>query len=151
VRAARRWFDVGELGVEVVTDDAARFLARTRRRFDAALEDVFVGDARRLRKPPGFPLPALDHVKRILRPGGVAVCNTLDESAAVRAALGARFRHLARVAIDGYDNHVFVASDAKLSAAGLRDAVAADPVLAPSLAALSFRRVTPRGSAARPR
>jgi spermidine synthase len=144
VRAARRWFDLDALGLEVVTDDAARFLARTRRRFDAVLEDVFVGDARRLRKPPGFPLPALDHVKRVLRPGGVAVCNTLDESAAVRAALAGRFRHLARIEIDDYDNRIFVASDGPLSAAGLRDAVAADPVLGPSLCALSFRRVRSR-------
>ena len=143
VRAARRWFELDALGVEVVTDDAAHFLARTRRRFDAVLEDVFVGEARRLRKPPGFPLPALDHVRRILRPGGIAVCNTLDESAAVRAALAARFRNLACVGIAGYDNRIFVAGGGPLSAAGLRDAVAADPVLAPSLRALSFRRVRP--------
>ena len=141
VRAARRWFDLDTLGIEVVVDDAARYLAGTRRRFDAVLEDVFMGDRRRLRKPPGFPLPALDHVKRVLRPGGIAVCNTLDESSAVRVALAARFRHLARVAIDDYDNQIFVASDGPLSAAALRDAVAADPVLAPSLRALSFRRV----------
>jgi spermidine synthase len=141
VRAARRWFELDALGVEVVTADAARFLARTRRRFDAVLEDVFMGEARRLRKPPGFPLPALDHVRRVLRPGGIAVCNTLDESAAVRAALAQRFRYLARIEIDDYDNRIFVASDGPLSAPGLRDAVAADPVLGPSLPALSFRRV----------
>jgi spermidine synthase len=148
VRAARRWFDLDALGIEVVVDDAARFLARTRRRFDAVLEDVFMGEARRLRKPPGFPLPALDHVKRILRPGGIAVCNTLDESAEVRAALAARFRSLARIGIDDYDNQIFVASDGPLSAPALRDAVAADPVLGPSLRALSFRRVRLRSPAA---
>ena len=102
-----------------------------------------MGDARRLHKPPGFPLPALDHVKRILRPGGIAVCNTLDESAEVRAVLAARFRSLARIGIDDYDNRIFVASDGPLSASGLRDAVARDAVLGPSLAALSFRRVRP--------
>jgi spermidine synthase len=141
VRAARRWFDLDALGVEVVTDDAARYLARTRRRFDAVLEDVFLGDARRLRKPPGFPVPALDHVRRVLRPGGVAVCNTLDESAEVKAALAARFRRLVRVEIDDYDNRILVASDGPLSAPALRDGVAASRLLAPSLRALSFRRV----------
>jgi spermidine synthase len=174
VRAARRWFDLDALGVEIVTDDAARFLRRTRARFDAVLEDVFVGDARRLRKPPGFPEPALDHVKRILQPGGIAACNTLDESAEVRAALAARFRRLVRVEIDAYDNRIFVASDGKLSAPALRDAVAADPLLAASIRALSFRSLrlpspatrrtrgstaqgegrlsgSPRGSAAPPR
>jgi len=141
VRAARRWFDLDALGIEVVVDDAARFLMRTRRRFDAVLEDVFMGDARRLRKPPGFPLPALDRVQRILRPGGIAVCNTLDEATEVRAALAERFGRLVRVEIDDYENQIFVASDGPLSAAALRDAVAADAVLGPSLAALSFRRV----------
>jgi hypothetical protein len=62
----------------------------------------------------------------------------------VRAALAARYRSLVRVEIDDYDNRIFVASDGRLSAAGLRDAVAADPVLGPSLRALSFRRVRPR-------
>jgi spermidine synthase len=143
VRAARRWFDLDALGIEVVTDDAARFLRRTRARFDAVLEDVFMGDARRLRKPPGFPLPALDHVRRSLRPGGIVVCNTLDESAEVRAALATRFARIVRVEIDDYDNRIFVASDGSLSAAALRDAAAADPVLGPSLRALSFRRVRP--------
>ncbi len=141
VRLARRWFDLDALGVEVVVADAAAFLARTRRRFDAVLEDVFMGDARRLRKPPGFPLPALDHLQRILRPGGIAACNTLDESAEVRAALAQRFRRLACVEIDDYDNRIYVASDGPLSAAALRDAVARDPALGSSLGALSFRRV----------
>jgi hypothetical protein len=103
-----------------------------------------MGDARRLRKPPGFPLPALDHVRRILRPGGIAVCNTLDEAAEVRAALAARFARLVRVTIDEYENQIFVASDGPLSAAGLRSAVARDPVLGPSLRALSFRQVRTR-------
>ena len=143
VRAARRWFDLDALGIEVVTADAAAYLARTRRRFDAVLEDVFVGDRRRLAKPPGFPLPALDHVRRILRPGGIVVCNTIDEWAEVRAALAARFRRLARVELAAYHNRIFVAGDGPLSAAALRDAVAADPVLGPSLDALRFRAVRP--------
>jgi spermidine synthase len=143
VRAARRWFDLDALGIEVVTDDAARFLRRTRARFDVVFEDVFMGEAKRLCKPPGFPLPALDHVQRILRPGGVAVCNTLDESTEVRAALAVRFAHLVRVTIDDYENQIFVASDGPLSAAALRQRVARDAVLGPSLGALSFRRVRP--------
>jgi spermidine synthase len=139
VHAARRWFDVGALGLEVVTADAARYLRRARGRFDAVLEDVFTGDARRLAKPAGFPLPALDDVRRILRSGGVAVCNTLDEAAPVRAALAARFRALVEVGVVDYDNRIFVASDAPLDAASLRAAAAADPVLAASLPALRFR------------
>jgi spermidine synthase len=153
VRVARRWFGLDALGVEVVLGDAAGFLARTRARFDAVLEDVFTGDAKRLAKPAGFPLPALAHARRVLRPGGVVVCNTLDESAQVRAALGARFRRIVQVGVVGYDNRILAATDRPLDAARLRAAVAADAVLAPSLSALRFRSLTParRGSAARPR
>jgi spermidine synthase len=139
VREAKRWFDLDALGIEVVTDDAARYLRRARAHFDAVLEDVFTGDARRLVKPAGFPLPALDQVRRILRPGGVAVCNTLDESAAVRDALAARFGRLVQVGVVDYDNRIFVASDAPLDAASLRAAAAGDAVFAPSLRALRFR------------
>jgi spermidine synthase len=167
VRAARRWFDVGALGLEIVTADAAAWLRRARGRFDAVLEDVFTGDARRLAKPAGFPLPALDDVRRLLRPGGVAVSNTLDEAGAVRAALAARFRSLVEVGVVDYDNRIWVASDRPLSGAALRAAAAASP-LAPSLSELRFRTrdsarlrlaaraagaalKVPRGSAARPR
>jgi spermidine synthase len=139
VRAARQWFELDALGVEAVVDDAARFLARTRRRFDAVLEDVFMGDVRSLRKPPGFPLPAFDHVRRILRPGGVAVSNTLDEAAEVRAVLAERFARQVRIEIEDYENQIWVASDGPLDAIRLRAATAADPVLRASLGALSFR------------
>ena len=153
VRMARRWFGLDALGLEVVTADAARFLARTRARFDAVLEDVFTGDARRLVKPPGFPLPALAHAHRALRPGGVVVANTLDEWEPVRAALAARFRRLVEVGVVDYDNRIWVASDAPLDGKALRAAVAAEPVLAPSLGALRFRSATSArpGSAAPPR
>lgn len=142
VREAKRWFDLDALGIEVVTGDAARFLRATRACFDAVLEDVFMGDARSLRKPPGFPLPALDHVRRALRPGGIAVCNTLDEAREVRSALAARFARLVCVEIDDYENQIFVASNAPLSATALRERVAQDPVLGPSLRALSFRTLS---------
>jgi hypothetical protein len=92
-------------------------------------------------------------VRRILRPGGVAVCNTLDEAAEVRAALAARFARLVRVEIDDYENQIFVASDGPLGGAMLRGRVVQSPVLAPSLRALRLRTLSSArpGSAARPR
>jgi len=139
VRAARRWFALDALGLELVRADAARYLARTRARFDVVLEDLFTGAAPRLAKPRGFPLPAFEHLRRCVLPGGVVVSNTLDESSEVRAALAARFRRLVRVGITDYDNHVYVASDGRLDAARLRAAAAAEPALARSLRALRFR------------
>ena len=107
-----------------------------------------MGDARRLRKPPGFPLPALDHVRRVLRPGGVAVCNTLDEAADVRGALAARFARLVRVEIDDYENQIFVASDGPLARGGAARARGAKPGARAVAGALSFRRVRTSARAA---
>ena len=59
----------------------------------------------------------------------------------MRSALAARFARLVRVEIDDYENQIFVASDGPLAAAALRERVARDPVLGPSLRALCFRRV----------
>ena len=69
---------------------AQAFLKDTRRKFDLVIDDVFVGNARTLRKPDWLPLPGLDRALRCLRPGGVLVSNTLDERRAVARALGER-------------------------------------------------------------
>ena len=86
IRAARRWFDLDALGVEVVRDDARRFLQRSRRRFDVVIEDVFVGPARDVHKPEWMLDGGLVSASRRLRRGGLLVSNTLDETAAVARA-----------------------------------------------------------------
>src|SRR5215470_3959084 len=51
LRAARRHFDLDAVGVEIVHADARDYLARSRAHFDAVIEDLFVGNARSVRKP----------------------------------------------------------------------------------------------------
>ncbi len=157
VRLARRWFDLDALGLEVVTEDARRFLGRVRRRFDVILEDVFVGSGRAVRKPDWLPRPGLELAARRLARGGVLASNTLDETAEVARALAERFPRLLQIGVEGYDNRVLVGGPGVLSARHLRAAVSASPVLRPTLPRLSFRtlaapraRLTPRGTAARP-
>ena len=49
--------ELDELGVEVVIADARAYLEQSRRRFDAVLEDVFVGTGRNAVKPEWLPEP----------------------------------------------------------------------------------------------
>jgi spermidine synthase len=140
VAAARRWFELDRLRVEVVIGDAREVLASRRDRFDVVLEDVFMGREAELRKPEGFPLPALAHAQARLAPGGVLASNTIDEGPAVRRALAARFPRLVEIAVAEHDNRIYVAGGADLpDARGLRARVAASALLAPTLPRLAFR------------
>lgn len=155
VALARRAFDLDALGVEVVVADARDYLASADERFDAVLEDVFVGVDGDAVKPPGFPLPGLARAGRRLRRGGVLVSNALDDAPSTERALCGLFPRVVRIAMADYDNRVLVASRAGLSARGLRAAVAREPLLETTLPGLSFRTLrggplspAPRGSGA---
>jgi len=165
VRLARAHLELDRLGVRVDVADARDWLAAAvgrGERFDAVLEDVFIGRGDAVHKPDWIPAPAHDQAAALLARGGVLVSNTLDEHGRVAAALARRFARILEIRVEDYDNRVLVAGGAglpALSAIGLRRVVAASPVLRESLAVLSFRaratRVSPRrasrrGSAARP-
>lgn len=171
VRLARAHFGLASLGVEVEVADARAWLAQavTRRaRFDAVLEDVFVGHGDGVHKPDWIPDPAHEHAARLLAPGGVFVSNTIDEHTRVAEALGERFGHVVEILVEDYDNRVLVSGGAVRDATALRRAVAESPILRESLPVLAFRtrtegreraplsenalspRATRRGSAARP-
>ncbi len=141
VRAARRWFDLDELDVEVVRDDARTYLQRSRRRFDAVIEDVFVGSARTLRKPVWLPEPGLARAARRLRPGGLLISNAIDEQGEVGGAMASLFPATLRIEVEGYDNRIFVGGPRAIDARSLRAAVARQPDLSPTLARLRIRKV----------
>ncbi len=136
---AKRHFGIDAFGLEVVVDDAREFLRSDRGRYDMVLEDIFVGPNRTIRKPEGFPEPAVKHALARLTPHGLFVSNTIHEGAATARAL---LRHVPRVvsiAVDGYYNHVLVASRDGLTARALRRAFASEPRLTRTLEQLSFR------------
>ncbi len=139
LRAARRWLDLDALDVEVVEADAFRYLRGARRRFDAVLEDVFVGRGRAEHKPDWLPDPGLALAARRLAPRGLLVSNAIDESAAVARALRRLFPAALRIEVEGYENRILAAGPAGLTARLLRSAVGADPALATTLPRLSFR------------
>jgi spermidine synthase len=141
VRLARRHFDLDALDVEVSVADAREFLRGTRRRFDAVLEDVFVGRGRDIVKPEGLPEPGLRHAARLIAPGGVLASNTLDETSAVRATLRELFPGQLEIGVEGYDNRILVGGPAALSARMLRSRLAASSVLSETLPNLSLRTI----------
>ncbi len=139
LRAARRWFRLAELDLEVVRDDARALLARTRRRFDAVLEDVFVGRGRAVQKPAWLLESGLALAARRLRRDGVLVSNTLDETSAVRRVLAEHFPCVLGIGVEGYDNRVLVGTRRRAGVRELRRALAREPELVAALPAFSLR------------
>jgi spermidine synthase len=141
IRAARRWFDLDALDVEVVRQNARHYLVQSRRQFDLVIEDLFVGSARTLRKPEWLLEEGLPLVARRLRRGGLVVSNTLDETGPVAQRLRELAPALLRIDVDGFDNRVLVAGPRGLTGRALRSAVGAHRVMRGALGHLSFRRV----------
>jgi len=136
---ARRSFGLDALGLEVIRDDALAVLGRERRRFDAIFDDVFVGRGDDVHKPAWLPEPGLALARRRLRPGGLLVSNTLDEAAFVAAHLRAHFEAVVELRVDDYDNRILVGGGCGLAARSLRRAVAASPLLRPTIEVLRLR------------
>lgn len=139
VRVARKQLDLDSIGIEIVTDDARAYLGRETRRFDMVIEDVFIGSGDDVRKPDWLPTPGHQLAAYRVAPGGLLVSNALDEAAEVSRVLHTLFPGQLRIVVEDYDNQVFAAGPASLSAGSLRRAVAQCDVLSPTLPALSFR------------
>mmetsp|Transcript_94072 Transcript_94072/g.275286 ORF Transcript_94072/g.275286 Transcript_94072/m.275286 type:complete len:274 (-) Transcript_94072:155-976(-) len=139
VAAACTHFGLGDLGLEIVTDDALHVLQTERRRFDLVIDDVFLGCGNAVRKPDWIPEPGHTLALRRLREGGLFVCNTITEAKKIAPTLRERFQGLLRIDVEGYWNSIFVAGPAELSAKALRGAVRKSPVLSGALPVLSFR------------
>ena len=141
LRAGRRWLGLDALGLEIVQGNALGFLEHDRRRYDAILEDVFVGRGRGVHKPAWLLEDGLTLVARRLRHGGVLVANTIDETAAVARLLREIAPALLRIDVAGYDNRVLAAGPRGLTGRALRSAVGAHRVMSATLPQLSFRRI----------
>jgi len=146
VRLARAHLELDELDIRIELADALTWLEKAhldreigRGRFDAVLEDVFIGRGDDVHKPDWIPEPAHQMARACLRGGGLLVSNTLDEHARVARAMRRGFASLVSIEVEDYDNRVLVAGGEGLSGAALRERVAASSVLRESLPILSFR------------
>lgn len=146
LRLARAHFELDALGLELEQADARAWLERAVRcpeRFDAILEDVFIGRGDAVHKPDWIPDPAHRQARRLLARGGLLVSNTLDEHARVARAMAEDFARVVEIRVEDYDNRVLVGGGEALSATALRAAVAASPILGGSLPVLAFRTRSP--------
>jgi hypothetical protein len=139
VRLARRHFGLDALRLELVVDDAARYLHRERTRFDLVVEDLFVGPSRSVRKPEwllaeGYPL-----VARRLSRGGVFVSNTIHEFPAVVRAASVFGGRVVSLDVASHYNRIVLAGEAVPEPRALRRLLAADARLAPMLGRVSIR------------
>lgn len=139
VRAARRWFELDALRVDVRCCDARDYLRRARARFDLVLEDVFIGSGRRVRKPDWMVEHGWHHAAARLARGGLLVTNVLDEAPEARRALRGLFPGRLEITVEDYDNRILVGGPRGLSAAALRRRARAHRELRPTLARLRFR------------
>jgi spermidine synthase len=139
LRAARRWLDLDGLGIEVVEADAHEYLRRGRGRHDLVIEDIFVGRGRALHKPDWLPAPGLALALRQLRPGGVLVVNTIDETPAAARELRRLLPSGLAIRLADFDNRVLVGSREPISARRLRAALHRHPLLRFGLPRLSLR------------
>lgn len=144
VEAARRWLDLDAVGVEIVTADARDYLAGSRGRFDAVLEDVFVGRGRAVHKPAWMLDGGLERAAGRLTARGILASNALDEAPQVSRRLAALFPARLAIRVRDYDNRILVGGPPGLSGAALRSRVAGSPLLAPTLPALHFRTLPSR-------
>jgi len=115
IRVAREHFGLDGLGLEVVLADAHRFLAEGRSRFDAVLEDIFVGSGPRVRKPDWLPKPGLALAARRLYPGGLLATNSLDEAALAAQLIRAQVGPPISIEVADYDNRILAAGPVGLS------------------------------------
>jgi len=151
VRLARRHLGLDELGIGVEVADALEWLERPRgrTRYDAILEDVFVGRGDDVHKPDWIPDPGHRLAIERLARGGLLVSNTLDEHAEVARTMRERLASLVSIRVEDYDNRVLVGGPEGVSGRALRGRVAADAILSESLPILSFRNVPAHRESAR--
>lgn len=139
LEVARAHFDLDDLGVEIIRDDALAVLGRERRKFDAIFDDIFIGRGDDVHKPAWLPHPAHDTARARLRSGGLLVSNTLDEAPHIARSLGAAHERVVQIEIDGYDNRVLTGGPKSLDARALRRAIGASDVLRATLPELRIR------------
>jgi spermidine synthase len=144
VETARRWFDLDAIGLEVVIADAREFLVRERTRFDAVLDDVFVGPASRVRKPEWLPEPGLRQAAARVARGGVLASNTIHEAPAAMRTLSTLFGEGVAIGIHGYHNRIVASGGGLHDGRVLRARIAASDVLRETLPKLRLRRFPDR-------
>jgi spermidine synthase len=130
LRVARERFGLGEIDAEIVEDDGLEFLARTRRRFDLVIDDMFSPGRKGLERPVADEAAHLARIAARLDTRGVAATNSTtdgdppDLERALGEAHRGTFAHRVRLAPRLGWNVVLAGSDAPLDPKALREKAA---------------------------
>ena len=126
LRFARRRFGLGDWGAEIIEGDGVEYLARSRRRFDLVMDDMYGPGEQGLLRPVDDEEQHLRRIAARLSPSGIAVTNSTSDDdppgleQALRAAYRVVFSH--RIAIHPRlgDNVVLAGSRRRLEGARVR-------------------------------
>ncbi|MBT3193679.1 MAG: fused MFS/spermidine synthase [Verrucomicrobia bacterium] len=100
VDLARRYMQLDELNVEVVVDDAYDYITACTKKFDAVVDDVYMGGASDVFRPKTHNASLMDALCQRLTPGGILLANLVTGSghrrvqSKVRAAFKRKFGQL---------------------------------------------------------
>ena len=141
VRAARRFFGLGRLGVTTVVEDARHFLERRAGLFDLVIEDMFLGSRDTLRKPDWVLGRGLRLAARHLAAHGVLAANVIGGFAAYEAAMARTLPRVHSMRLRGYENRVVLAGRRLPDPRTVRSVFAADPLIGPLAPRLALRTV----------
>ena len=140
--AARQAFGLDALGLELHVADARDVLASERRRFDLVIEDVFVGNARSVRKPDWMLRGGLARAWKLVAKGGLLAVNTIHEGVRVRRVLERFGQPILAIGIRDYWNRILVTGEPLPDASEFRRRVGAEPELRESLRAFEIETVS---------
>ncbi len=143
VRAARRHFGLARLKLELVVEDALAYLRRERGRFDMIVEDLFVGPSRTVRKPEWLLGEGYRLIRRRVRGDGVLVSNTIHETSRLVDALAPLGWPIVSFDAHGHWNRIVVCGPELPPPRAIARRLRGVPLLARSVARLSFHRVRP--------
>jgi predicted membrane-bound spermidine synthase len=144
LRLARRHFGLDALRLELVVDDALEYLGRERRGFDLIVEDLFIGPARTVRKPPWLVGEGYRLIRKRLRRQGIVVSNTIHETPAIIDAMRPLDAPIVSFDVHGHWNRIVACGRPLPAAREVARLFRETPALAKPSRKLSFRLVPAR-------
>jgi predicted O-methyltransferase YrrM len=115
VRLARRHMELDVLEIEVIVDDAYRWLAANRRRFDVVIDDIYLAGRTDVFRPKAWDPRLLARLRRAVAPGGLLTVNLVTGpghraiQSLTRAVLRRSFPVVRSLRTPGAMNEVLVA------------------------------------------
>lgn len=80
IALARKHMELDSLGIEIITADAYEWLAKSRRTFDAVIDDIYLAGKTDVFRPRALDTAVLGNLRRVVAPGGLLAINLVTGS-----------------------------------------------------------------------